>query len=98
MNVGSLIKWLIIILVGYWLYNTFFNKEDSWTAFVYFERGSYAYADQVTQPGLKSLLECRQWVADYRASGRSYFDHECGLNCHPSDTFDRVTSCDQFIK
>lgn len=70
---------------------------NDWTGFYYPDIDNIGdESTWVIQPGLSSLEECQNWVANI-SIGNINFDYECGRKCRYDDSF-KMTICKETLK
>ena len=81
---GGVIGLIILILVGWWAYNTWF-KSVEYKAFFYPELSNL---DFFYEKNVESAEECRDWVnAQAFSDIDGSWDYECGTNCELQNDF-----------
>lgn len=86
-NLGGLVWIVVVVVVGWWGYNTFI-KPDSW-------QGMYEVSTSSAIGVVKfsNKAECQQWLEQpYSVPGNAY-NFECGSNCKPPQSANGLYRC-----
>ncbi len=73
------------------------SENSDWTGFYYPDKNNIGDEfSWIIEPGLNSLEECQDWVADTAGTNTNY-DYECGYKCRYDNNYG-MNICEETLK